>query len=114
VEGVTVCFIGEEDFIEEPLLIVGRIEYLDDPMGKQGCEEWDLWYAYFKASPKPTLGSVSTPQHHAPQRIKWIDLIVVHLFSIKSIEDIIGLMQQLRSTQHPAAPGAQGDQRGQS
>src|ERR1019366_8467182 len=46
VEAITVCFL--DDQIEEPILLLGRIEYADDPLKTRAmCDHWDLWYLYF-------------------------------------------------------------------
>ncbi len=80
--------------------------------GKGGCSEWDLWYAYFWASQKPSIGTIYIAEQHWPDRIKWIDLIAVHLFSIKSVDEVVKLMEQLRSTQHQDDPVADRETRG--
>lgn len=41
VEAVTICFVEPE--LEEPLLLIGRLEYAGDPLQiKTMCDGWDL------------------------------------------------------------------------
>lgn len=99
VEGLTICFAGKEDFLEQPLLLLGRIEYLNDPDGDDGCDGWDLWYTYFNTSPSLAFGTVYDAEPHDPDRIKGINLVSVPLFSVNSMDDVIALMNRVRSPQ---------------
>jgi len=86
---------------EEPLLIVGRIQYhLDgDAVIKGVCQEWDLWYALFDWGAGLELSRLLTPESPDKNRIEWIRLIAVPLYTVKSMDDVVNLMKQVREAQ---------------
>jgi hypothetical protein len=92
IEGLTACFIAPEK-MDEPLLLVGRIHY--NANDQSGCQEWDLWGAYFERGHDRPIGTVIQSQADG-DRIVWSRVIAVPLFSIDSADDAAALMERLR------------------
>ncbi len=100
VEGVTAVFVPYKiQPISEPLFIVGQLDYKIESDGddaKQKLYVWDLWDGFFD---KQALYTVLHPQNvgeDAKDRIKTMKLIAVPLYSIKDIEQVEALMEQVR------------------
>ena len=97
--GVTAMFHGLEDKLEQPLFVVGCMDYLDiTPQNvKQRCNEWDLWDAVTDWAPQPPrLGQVidlSDPDSKG--RIQNMRVIVVPLFQIENLDDVKNLFRKL-------------------
>jgi hypothetical protein len=74
VRGVTISFTEAKS--EEPLLLVGEIEYAGNPTDvKSVCKEWDLWGVYFDWNPQRTYDEVISLALPDPeQRIESIQL----------------------------------------
>lgn len=105
VEAITVCFL--DDGIDEPVLLLGQLEYAKDPLETRGiCDGWDLWYMYFPVRPGWTHGvpdECVIPEDRA-LRIQKATLISVPLYSIERASDIAALLDRVR-TKSPALPG---------
>jgi len=92
-------FHGLEDKLEQPLFVVGCMDYLDiTPQNvKQRCNEWDLWDAVTDWAPQPPrLGQVidlSDPDSKG--RIQNMRVIVVPLFQIENLDDVKNLFRKL-------------------
>ncbi len=107
VEAVTVCFVEPE--LEEPVLLIGRLEYAKDPRLPHGvCDGWDLWYLYFPVRPGWTHGVADKcliPEAQVA-KIQNATLISVPLYSIERSADISALLEKVR-TRATAPTGAQ-------
>lgn len=100
VDGIMVYFFSRGPYDhQEPLLIVGRIQYhVESGAAIKGiCQEWDLWYALFDWGAGLEVNKVLTPG--SPDRIEWIRLFAVPLYSVKSMDDVVSLMKQVRKEQ---------------
>jgi len=99
VVGVTVIFHQGEDKLEQPLLVVGCLDYLDvnSQNIRQRCNGWHLWSAAMEWSPQPVqLGEViplSDPDGKGT--IQNAKLIVVPLFHIESLDDLRTLFKRI-------------------
>jgi hypothetical protein len=101
VDGIMAYFFGRGPYHhEEPLLIVGRIQYhLDGDAAIKGvCQEWDLWYALFDWGTGFELNRVLTPESPDKNRVEWIKLIAAPLYSIQSMEDVVALMKRVQES----------------
>ena len=109
VEGVTVVFVPDPPKVAdqsgfEPLFIIGQIEYgiATERPKLERQHAWDLWNGFFQWSDKQELSNVIHPQKlddDATARIKNMKLIAVPLYgSIKKIEDVKKLMEQVRES----------------
>lgn len=93
--GVTVMFHDREGKLEQPLLGVGSIVYLDVTAQnvRERCDGWHLWYGVMDWSPQPPrLGEVlelSDPDGNGT--IENMKLIAVALFQIENLDDIKSL-----------------------
>ena len=98
VEAIMVYFV--DPTLEEPILLMGRLEYADDPLQVRAmCDGWDLWYLYFPVRPNWAHGLATecvVPADRAP-RIRKATLISAPLYSISRIGDISALLQQVRN-----------------
>lgn len=98
VEAITVCFVGNQ--MEEPILLLGRLEYADDPLTMRTmCDGWDLWYLYFPLRSGWEHGipaKCDIPPGRAA-RIQRATMISVPLYSIMRTEDIAGLLGKVRA-----------------
>jgi hypothetical protein len=98
VEAITVCFL--DDRIEEPILLIGRLEYAEDPLKTRAmCDGWDLWYLYFplRAGWKHGIaGKCDIPPDRAP-RIQKAAMISAPLYSITRTADLTGLLSEVRA-----------------
>jgi len=97
VEALTICFLDDE--IQEPTLLMGRLEYAEDPLKTRAmCDGWDLWYMYFPRRSSwehGVAGKCEVPSDRAA-RIQRAVLISVPLYSITRTADISGLMGRVR------------------
>jgi hypothetical protein len=99
VEGITVYFIDDESHSDEPLLILGQIKYhieQDTPV-KNVSKEWDLWHAFFSCSDNQTLNEVLTPTSEDTNRIEWMKVIAVPLYTVQNMECVEKLMERVRA-----------------
>ena len=98
VEAITICFLDDE--LEEPVLLVGRLEYAKDPLQTRGmCDGWDLWYMYFPLRVGWAHGDANeciVPEDRA-LRIQRATLISVPLYSIERTTDISTLLEKVRT-----------------
>lgn len=100
-EGITACFVhaGAPEMIDEPLLLVGRIKYLGTNASLDDlCDEWDLWEAYMTWLPDRETGKVLSPTPPAKKPIEWVRILAVPLYSIRKIEDVRDLVDQVRKS----------------
>jgi hypothetical protein len=93
--GITIAFI--EPDCDEPILIVSNITYKSkgsDP--KSVCDEWDGWNAFFKWCGKRVYDEVMSFEPVDPQqRIESVRLIARPLYSIKSMQEVEGVMDRV-------------------
>lgn len=98
VEAITVCFV--EPALEEPLLLVGRLEYAEDPLQVRAmCDGWDLWYLYFPPQPDwqhNVARNCVVPADRAA-RISKATLISAPLYSISRMADVETLLVSVRA-----------------
>ena len=105
VEGITVCFV--EPSIKEPVLLIGQLEYADDPLRVRSmCEGWDLWNLYFPVTrgwvdQVPVSCTVPPPRSERIQKAK---LISAPLYSISRIADVTALLEQVRVSARATKP----------
>lgn len=103
-DGICLCFLGTKVAREEPVLIVGQIAYRLE--AGQGLADviygWDLWYLFADNCPSLAYGEV-----HSSGPLTWQDggksfdgfkLIAVPLYSIRSMDDVVALMDRVRAT----------------
>ena len=97
--GVTAMFHEWEAKLEQPLFVVGCIDYLDitSQNVKQRCTGWHLWWAVMDWAPQPPrLGEVidlSDPDGKGA--IQNMRLIAVPLFQIENLDDVKILFRKL-------------------
>lgn len=96
VEGLTVCFFREN--IDEPILATAQIQYrlAGDTLP---CDAWDIWYLFFEppGECKP-LGKVHTCHRFVRDTVDWGKVLASPLFSIRRIEDVEQMLEQVRQT----------------
>jgi hypothetical protein len=103
VEAITICFV--EPALEEPVLLIGQLEYTDDPLQMRTmCDGWDLWHLYF---PIRTVWShrvaVScTVPATLASRIHRATLVSAPLYSISRISDVRVFLETVRGIPTPA------------
>jgi hypothetical protein len=98
VEAITVCFLDDE--LEEPVLLIGRLEYAKDPLQTRGmCDGWDLWYMYFPVRTGWTHGVADkcVVSEDRALRVQNATLISVPLYSIERAADISTLLKKVRT-----------------
>jgi hypothetical protein len=105
VEGLCACFIcanGHEDF-DQPILVVGQIAYsvADGQSLRDVCDAWDLWYAFLNWNEDRRLGEVLWPVPESDGRIEAVKVIGVPLYTVKGIQMVNDLMEQVRSAIRP-------------
>lgn len=103
VEAVCLCYYGEVVASDEPVLIVGRIDYhLDDGQQiEKVCDGWDLWYLLAENCADRPYRKVLSGSN-----VNWSDgksfdgfrLIAVPLYSIESINDVVALMKECQAS----------------
>lgn len=95
VRGLTISFIEPDS--DEPLLLVAEIKYgvkISDI--KTACREWDLWGIFFDWGGQRVFNQVLQFGPIDPQkRIESAKLIAKPLYSIKSMEEVAALMDQV-------------------
>jgi hypothetical protein len=97
VEAITVCFL--DDQIDEPILLLGRLEYAEDPIKTRAmCDGWDLWYMHFPLRSGWEHGVAARCDVPADReaRIKKAALVSVPLYTITRIADLKGLLDNVR------------------
>lgn len=105
VEAVCLCFHGEVVACDEPVLIVGRIDYrLNAGQELQElCDGWDLWYLLADNCPEQTYGKIlgggPLSWQDGGKSFDGFHLIAVPLFSITSMDDVVALMDRVRATE---------------
>jgi len=98
VEAITVCFL--DDQIEEPILLIGRFEYADDPMKARAmCDGWDLWYLYLPLHAGWEHGVAAKCEVPADRatRIQNAAMISVPLYSVTQTAEIARLLNEIRA-----------------
>jgi hypothetical protein len=109
VDGVLITFLNAaasriSEYETEPLLKLARIQYKapgshnesDSTAGlNKICNVWDIWSLFFEKTRVKTLGQVLEYSDVDGGRISWARLISVPLFSIRRIEDVVGLMDRV-------------------
>jgi len=99
VPGVTAVFRSRVVELEEPLFIVGCIDYPDITSQniKQRCDGWHLWAALRDWAPKPPplseVINLSDPDGKGTMRN--IKLIAVPLFQIENLNDVSTLFKRI-------------------
>lgn len=98
VEAITVCFLDDE--LEEPILLIGRLEYAEDPLQTRAmCDGWDLWFLYFPIRAGWEHGVAAKCEVPADRaaRILNATMISVPLYSITRTADVEGLLRGVRA-----------------
>jgi len=99
VEGVTVCFFQGK--IDEPILLAAQIQYQPAPnkLLKEQCMAWDVWDLFFepRGERKP-LRSVYSCRSFARDNLQWGKVLAAPLFSIKRVEQVEEMMDEVRRT----------------
>jgi hypothetical protein len=100
VDGVMLYFWDYPPLPEEPMLIAGRLKYRLDGEGgvKSVCNGWDLWWAAFDWSKDGPRAQVIALEDVGDGRVEWMKMIVVPLYSIKSMQEVERLMELVRQT----------------
>jgi hypothetical protein len=107
VEAVCLCFFGEIVARDEPLLIAGQISYrLDAGQGLADvCDGWDLWYLFANDCPErrydEVLWSGPLTWQEGGKSFDGFRLLAVPLYSIKSLDDVVALMNRVRAAEVP-------------
>jgi len=108
IDGLTIRFFDLESRIEEPFLLVGQLKYrleadssLTDYMRDQQARRWwHLWDAYAEwGGDRPRPGVVMTGGPLVNKNVEWFKVIGVPLYSIRSMEDVVALMERVRNTE---------------
>lgn len=106
VEGLMVYYWDDPPQHDEPLLIVGQVNYrLDETTSTpMHCKPWDLWYAYFDWCEHPRLSEVMSLKRAPTEggRVDWLKVCAVPLYSVTSTEQVTELLNRVR--QAPVAP----------
>lgn len=101
VDAVAACFLGEKVAVDEPVLIVGRIEYrLGDGLRVQDvCDGWDPWYLLANhCDPRPSdVVLAGGPTELGGRWVERFRLLAVPLFSVGSIDVVADAMSRVRS-----------------
>jgi hypothetical protein len=110
VDGLSVWFFDSLDRINEPHLLVGQLSYdlaPDQQIGKV-CQEYDLVHAYVHWSGQPAPRRVLAGRRPAQKpAVNWYKVIAVPLYAITSMDDVTGLMKQVRDTEVPSTTEGQ-------
>lgn len=96
--GVTAMFHPWEGELEEPLFVVGQIDYASSGSeAKEQCAPWDLWYAVMEWAPKPLcMGeAIDLLNPEEEGRIQNMKFIAVPLFQIESLDDVRSLFRKV-------------------
>jgi len=97
--GVTAMFYSSEGRLEQPLLVAGQIQYLDDNAKtiKELCDPWHLWYGVMDWAQSPScIGDVielSNPDGKGT--IHYMRLATVPLFNIETLDDVKDLFKRI-------------------
>lgn len=94
--------------LEQPLVVAGRIQYANKEAIEESGQAWDLWRAALRwHGDLPAFNEVIRCNLDDAQqkRIHLLDMIVIPLYSIESLDDIRDLFERLDvSTTEPGAP----------
>jgi len=97
--GITAMFHSWEGDLEQPLLVLGCIDYSDitSQNVKERCDGWPLWDAVINwGSQPPRLGEImelSEPDERGA--IQSMKLITVPLFQIENLDDVKSLFEKI-------------------
>ena len=100
---ITVIFFRPDNKVqrEEPLLIVGQIDYneFDPKHPKEKCSEWDLWWSLTDWGTQPfcldQIREIIKPDDKQLDRITRVVAIAVPLFSIENFADVKELFHRI-------------------
>jgi hypothetical protein len=100
VDGVLLYFWDYPPKPDEPMLIAGRLKYrLAGEAGvKSVCNGWDLWLGALEWTKQCPQAQVIRLEDVGDGRIEWMTLIMVPLYSIKSMKEVEQLFERLRET----------------
>ena len=107
VQAITSCFV--EPSIEEPVLLIGQLEYADDPLQMRTmCDGWDLWYLYFPVPQGWTdrMAVRCTVPADRAARIRKATLISAPLYSIHRVADVAALINSVKEAANAQAASA--------
>ena len=97
--GVTAMFRSMAVELEQPLFLVGCIEYPDTTSQniRQRCDGWHLWLALRDWAPKPLALSevINLPDPDGKGTIRNMKLIAVPLFEIENLDDVRMLFKRI-------------------
>jgi len=96
---ITVIFFRPENTAqrEEPLLLVGQIDYndFDSNHPKEKCNEWDLWWSLTRWGTQPFRLEEIRELNKPDDRIAKIITTAVPLFSIENFADVKQLFSRV-------------------
>lgn len=100
VDGILIYFWDKPPHPDEPMLIAGRVKYrLEDGASvKSVCNEWDLWFSAFDWSNDRTISKQLALLNVGGERIEQVIYKLMPLYSIRSIEEVVQTMNELRGT----------------
>jgi len=104
VEAITLCFVDLQtpSKVVEPMLLAGQVQYRlsseKDLHGQLYC--WELWEAFFTWSKDQRTGAVLMPEPQDHDRIEWLTVLAVPLYSVSDIKVVQSVMQQVREFKH--------------
>jgi hypothetical protein len=101
VEGVTAVFFDHwGQRIDEPRLLVGHAQFTyQQAEDMTRGDEWCLWHAYLEWQDRRPINKVlliKAPSENDFEKLSWVRLIAVPLYSIGGIKDVMDLLQQTR------------------
>ena len=92
-KGITVTYWGKD--IDQPVLIVGKINYILDEKAKRPIKDdhWDLWYLWFeedceKHESNGTVFKVIPRESRLKEYIKEASIFAIPLVSVSSEDDV--------------------------
>jgi hypothetical protein len=103
---ITVIFFRPENKVqrEEPLLLVGQIDYIDfdSKHPKEKCKEWDLWWSLTDWGTQPFHLEQIRELNKPDDRIARIVSTAVPLFSIENFADVRQLFSRVGAGTKPS------------
>lgn len=101
IEGINIRFFADDDSLDEPKLIAGRIDYAvaADQTVENVAQVWDLDHAYnhWSGGSPIDLAKPLTCRVDSHVRVKRACVVATDLYSIRSIEDVKSLLEQVRA-----------------
>jgi len=96
--GATIIFFTEDEKVDQPLFIAGKIRYkLENNKLSEVCKYWDLWNVSLNWSEELKINSINnlvTPGDEG--RIEEITYIIKPLFQINEFKDVKEIFETLK------------------